>query len=117
MTGATISILGILCCLIIVFLRSGHADYALSVLPILLVPAAYLIAIPFADWLFAADNISPAFVRTVITVGGFILFVILLTLFSRRIKAHKNRSLYWGLCFLYCTVLLGIYLYHLSLLV
>ena len=110
MTAATIAILGVLCCLSVVFLRSGHADYAVSVLPVLFVPAAYLVAVTFSGLILVGWETPTA--RSVILLAGLALSLVGMGLFSLRIRVKKNRRLYLALTLIYCILLAVIYLTH-----
>lgn len=113
MTGASVAILAILCCLIVVFLRSGHADYAVSVVPILLVPAAHLAGIPLTRLVLDFYPCRPFLVRVFTDVVGLAVACLLIAVFSRKIPTPKNKKLYLVLCTCYCVLLAFVYLYNL----
>lgn len=46
MVTECVAILAISLCLVVVFIRAGHGDYAASVTPILVVPFVHLLALP-----------------------------------------------------------------------
>lgn len=45
----SVAIFGITVCILIVFVRSGNADYAIATLPLLIVPAANVLGWPVAS--------------------------------------------------------------------
>ena len=113
MVGESIAILGILLCIIVVFVRSGHADYAISVTPILLVPAAQLLGVPVARLLYSLYGWPPYLVRCFVDVGGLAVACVLAAFFSLRIPSKKNKQLYLIITTLYCAALVCVYIYHL----
>ena len=50
MVTECVAILAISLCLVVVFIRAGHGDYAASVTPILVVPFVHLLALPVSWW-------------------------------------------------------------------
>ena len=50
MVTECVAILAISLCLVVVFIRAGHGDYAASVTPILVVPFVHLLALPVIWW-------------------------------------------------------------------
>lgn len=113
MVGESIAILAIMACIAVVFVRSGHADYGISVLPIALVPAAHLLGVPIAQMVVDLYGVRPYLVRCFVDVAGLAVACLLLAVFSSRIKAQKNKKLYLIICTLYCVILDCVYLYYL----
>ena len=61
MVTECVAILAISLCLVVVFIRAGHGDYAASVTPILVVPFVHLLALPVDRF---------AFSRACASIGG-----------------------------------------------
>lgn len=64
MVTECVAILAISLCLVVVFIRAGHGDYAASVTPILVVPFVHLLALPVSWW---TDSLFP---RACASIGG-----------------------------------------------
>lgn len=81
--------------MIFVFIRAGHSDYAASLVPILIVPSAHLIAAPLlrmTDSLLVdiPYQLSLAFVD----IAAVAIACLLVILFSAKIKSKKNKNVY-----------------------
>lgn len=91
----SISILAILLCMVVVFVRAQRIDYAISITPIMLLPAAHLFAlicmrlakysVPFTSY-----RVIIAFVD----IASLAVSSGLLLLFSSKIKSKRNKRLY-----------------------
>ena len=68
MVTECVAILAISLCLVVVFIRAGHGDYAASVTPILVVPFVHLLALPVS--------------------------CLMIMSFSGKIRNRKNKKLY-----------------------
>lgn len=114
MMGESVAIIAILLCIIVVFVRSGHADYAISIIPILIVPAAHIAGLPLAQLLQKTILVSQLYVaRCFIDIIGLAIACLLIVVFSVKIKSTKNKKLYISLCSLYCMALTCVYVYNL----
>lgn len=114
MIGESVAIIAVLLCIIVVFVRSGHADYAISILPILMVPATHIAGLPLAQLLQKTVLVSQLYVaRCFIDIIGLAVCCLLIAIFSVKIKNGKNKKLYIALCSLYCVALTCVYVYNL----
>ncbi|NCC07999.1 MAG: hypothetical protein EOM30_08155 [Clostridia bacterium] len=89
------AIIAIILCMVFIFMRSGHGDYALSVLPLIIVPFVQIIA-PFAAHLIVGMGFSkyPAMTAAVIDICALALTCVCIILTSVKIKSKKNKNLY-----------------------
>lgn len=109
----SVAIFGITVCILIVFVRSGNADYAIATLPLLIMPAANVLGWPVAS---LVNNMMPGnqlyLVRCFVDVLGVAIACGLIVLFSGKVKAKKKKQLYIGMCSLYCIVLTCVFIYN-----
>lgn len=102
----SVSILAILVLMIVIFLRAGHADYSVGVVPLLLVPLVHTLSYAVLRW---TDRWIPTipFQRLVAfcDIGGLALSCLLITLVSMKIKKPRNKKIYILLLVLYNVVL------------
>ena len=81
------AILAISLCLVVVFIRAGHGDYAASVTPILAVPFVHLLALPVSWWtdsLFPA--LAPQSVVAFADIAAVVVSCLMIMSFSGKIK-------------------------------
>ncbi len=90
-----VAILAISLCMIGMFIRTGHGDYALGTTPILIVPAVHLLARPVSMWL---DSIIPSFppqsIIAFADIGAVAITGLLIMFFAGKIKSSKIKKLY-----------------------
>ena len=95
MVTECIAILAISLCLVVVFIRAGHGDYAASVTPILAVPFVHLLALPVSWWtdsLFPA--LAPQSVVAFADIAAVVVSCLMIMSFSGKIRNRKNKKLY-----------------------
>ncbi len=100
------AIIAIIICIAFIFMRSGHGDYALSVLPLIIVPFVQIIA-PFAANIIVGFGLARYIAMTVsvIDIGALALTCVLIIITSVKIKSKKNKTLYIVLMCGYSVVL------------
>lgn len=113
MVGESIAIIFILLCIVFVFIRSGHIDYALGVVPIILVSASHLMGVPIAKVIYSFHGISPYLIRCFVDVAGLALACVLTAIFSTHISSSQNKKVYLVITTIYCVVLTCVYIQNL----
>ena len=82
MMGESVAIIAILLCIVVVFVRSGHADYAISIIPILIVPATHIAGLPLAQLLQKTVLVSQLYVtRCFIDIIGLAIACLLIVIY------------------------------------
>lgn len=109
----SISILAILCCLLVVFIRAHRPDYAISITPIMILPFAHLVALGILKAAvillpFSSYYICLAFVD----IAALAISSALLLLFSVKIKSKRNKRLYIMMLAGYNVILTCAYVYQ-----
>lgn len=109
----SVSILAISICMVVVFLKAGHADYALSLTPIMLVPFTHIafLFILRVTHVFL-PTISYRIVLSFADMAALAVASILLLFFSYKIKSKRNKKLYIVLLCGYNIVLTCAYVYQ-----
>jgi len=87
-------ITGILFLVALSFAASKRKQFALAVIPLILVPAFHLLGYPLSPWIAGLLDTAVWRIYILIDVVGLILSCILLALLSFRIKATRNRALF-----------------------
>ena len=93
MVTECVAILAISLCLVVVFIRAGHGDYAASVTPILVVPFVHLLALPVSWWtdsLFPA--LAPQSVVAFADIAAVVVSCLMIMSFSGKIRNRKNKK-------------------------
>jgi len=90
------------------FLRANRPNYAVSVLPLLLVPLAHLGSNPVARLLIKMTGLSTLEARVLFDVFALILACILFSLLSTSISSKKSRTVFVFCCGLFSLILTGI---------
>lgn len=94
----SIAILAITLCMIVIFVRSKHADYAFSTVPILIVPAMHLLAMmvlrTYGQVLYHGPYQLPVSLMDIVALAISCLCIIGL---STKVKNAKNKKLYIAL--------------------
>ena len=96
MVTECVAILAISLCLVVVFIRAGHGDYAASVTPILAVPFVHLLALPVSWWtdsLFPA--LAPQSVVAFADIAAVVVSCLMIMSFSGKIR---NRRIEKAVC-------------------
>lgn len=113
MTTESISILAITLCMMFLFVRAKRPDYAVSLVPLLLVPAAQLLALPVAHALGGlAPHMHYRMVVAFADVAALAISCGLVELFSSRIKSKKNKRLYIALLIGFNIILACVFIYR-----
>ena len=87
MVTECVAILAISLCLVVVFIRAGHGDYAASVTPILALPVSW-----WTDSLFPA--LAPQSVVAFADIAAVVVSCLMIMSFSGKIRNRKNKKLY-----------------------
>lgn len=109
----SVSILAILICIAIIFMRSGHRVAALGVTPLLLVPAVHILARGLSFWMVKwlprmPREVMIAFADIAAVAGtGLMIF-----LMAGKLKAPRARKLYVSLMSGYNIILTCTYVYQ-----
>ncbi|MEG2653193.1 MAG: hypothetical protein RSA17_06410 [Ruthenibacterium sp.] len=113
MITESIAISAIALCLMFLFVRGKHPDYAISVSPILLVPIIHLTALLA---LRAADGFLPTVPYQMMVawadMAALAVSCALFVTFSVKIKSKKTKRLYIMLMVGYSVLLTGAYVYQ-----
>lgn len=89
------AILAISLCLIVIFIRAGHKNYAPAITPILAVPFAHLLAIPASLWI--APMLAPFPRESIIAfadIGAVVVCGLLIMFFAQKIKNPAAKKVY-----------------------
>lgn len=109
----SVSILAILLCIVIIFVRSGHRVAALSTVPLLLVPAVHLLAFGLS-WALAPA--LPGVPREVMIafadIAAVALAGVVVHLQSVKLHSKKVRRVYATLICGYNIILTCVYVYN-----
>ena len=87
MVTECVAILAISLCLVVVFIRAGHGDYAASVTPILVVPFVHLLALPVSWW---TDSLFPALAPQSVVAFADIAAVVVSCLMIMSFSFHSG---------------------------
>lgn len=114
MVVESVAILGITLCILVVFVRSGNADYAVAATPLLIVPAVNLVGVLAARLGGGAPVWGDQFflIRCFLDVAGVAVACGLIVLFSGKVKNRRKKGLYVGICSAYCILLTCAYIYN-----
>lgn len=95
MVTECVAILAISLCMIGMFVRTGHGDYALATTPILLVPLTHLLALPVSWWTDSLIvSFPPESIVAFADIGAVAVTGLLIMFFSGKIKSPKIKKLY-----------------------
>lgn len=95
MVTECVAILAISLCMIGMFVRTGHGDYALATTPILIVPAVHLLALPVSWWTDPMiASFPPQSIVAFADIGAVAVTGLLIMFFSGKIKSPKIKKLY-----------------------
>ncbi len=100
-----ICIILIIFLLIFAFLRSHRKKYAISMIPLVILPAMHLIAYPISYYLSRTFGIMEGKTQNVITIIALIISCIALGIMSGFFNVKKNRIAYITICGIYTLVL------------
>lgn len=90
-----VAILAISLCMIALFVRAGHSDYALSTTPILVVPAVHLLAWPVSWWTDPIiSSFPPQSIIAFADIGAVAITGLMIMFFAGKIKRPKIKKLY-----------------------
>ncbi|MBD5101615.1 MAG: hypothetical protein HDT27_02760 [Subdoligranulum sp.] len=90
-----VAILAISLCMIALYVRTGHGDYALSTTPILIVPAVHLVALPVSRWTDPIfSGFPPQSIVAFADIGAVAITGLLIMFFAGKIKSAKIKKLY-----------------------
>lgn len=109
MVVEAIAIITIFIVLLFGFLRAGKKDYAVAVVPLILVPLVQVL-ISLTMELFAISLGSD--MKSIILIIGLVLSIILTVLASQTVKARRLRLIFIILCSGFTTLLTFIFLYN-----
>ena len=103
-------------CLIIIFWRSGSANYAIGTSPVLVPPFFQFIGYPVWKILETAAIVLPNYVVYAgLNLFGLAMASFMIAIFATKFKQKKNRNLYIASLGLYCFILTGIFInYHIQ---
>ena len=89
-----------------VFLRSGRKDYALTTLPLMLLPTVHVItSLLLASPLNGAFSLDTGGITVAIDATSLVVSCVLLGLFSHQITSKKARNFYLVISILFVVVL------------
>ena len=109
----SVAILAVTICIMVVFIRSKNTDYAISVTPLLCVPAAHLLFRPvFAGLQFWIPKMPKQLSLAFTDIAALAVTCLLIFLFSSKIKNAKNKKLYIALLSGYSIILTCAYVYQ-----
>lgn len=109
MVVEAIAIITIFILLLFGFLRAGKKDYAVAILPLVLVPLIQVL-ISLTMELFAIS--LGADMKSTILIIGLVLSIILTVLASQLVKSKRSRLIFIILCSCFTTLLTFIFLYN-----
>ncbi|MEF9969037.1 MAG: hypothetical protein RR867_03425 [Ruthenibacterium sp.] len=90
-----VAILAITLCMVVVFVRAGHGDYAASLVPILIVPAAHLVATPLIHLFASAFTALPhQMLLAFADIAALGIACVCVVFLSAKIKSRKNKRVY-----------------------
>ncbi len=100
-----ISIILIIFLLIFAFLRARRKKYAISMIPLMILPGLHLISYPISYYLHRTFDIAEKQTQNVITVIALIISCIALGIMSSSFNIKKNRIAYIVICGIYTLIL------------
>lgn len=84
--------------MVVVFVRAGHGDYAASLVPILIVPAAHLVATPLIRIFASALTTMPhQMLLAFVDIAAVCIACVCVAFLSAKIKSKKNKRVYMTL--------------------
>ena len=98
MTTECLVITIIIFTIVLVFLRARRKRYAFGVLPLMLVPVAYLIGQPISRLIVAGFALKTADVMNVIIILSLVIACIMFGFLSNGIELKRTRAAYFILC-------------------
>ncbi len=100
-----ISIVMIIFLMAVVFLRAHRKDYAVTTLPLLILPLLHIFSLWVAEPISKLFPLEPAGVTVAIDATALIISCTALGVFSNRITAKRPRRIYLILCGVFVTIL------------
>lgn len=100
-----ISIVMIILLMAVVFLRAHRKDYAVTTLPLLILPLLHIFSLWAAKPISRIFPLEPAGVMVAIDATALIISCTALGFFSHRITAKKPRMVYLLFCGIFVTIL------------
>ncbi len=98
MTAECVAILAVLGLFTLVLARSGRVTSAFALLPLLLVPLAYLAGLPLSAALVTVLPVSRGGVRVCVTLFGLVAACVLFGMLCGNFQSRRARRLYLGMC-------------------
>lgn len=95
MLAESISVLAITLCMLVLFLKAGHKNYAASLIPLLIVPAGHI----FTQLLLYiinhyAHGVPIAIISAFVDMALLAISCLLVYFFSCKIKYPRNKKIY-----------------------
>ncbi len=113
MTVECVAILAILGIFTFSLARSGRRTTALALLPLLLVPLAFLAGMPLAATLASVTDIPRGTVRACVTLAGLVAACVLFGMLCGNFRSSRTRRLYLIMCGGFSAILTVILLFNL----
>lgn len=95
MVTESVAILAVTICMILLFIRAGHGDYAASLIPLLIVPFMHMLAVLTLHAFHGIFvSIPYALLVSFADIIGLAISCLLIIVFSNKVKSKKNKRLY-----------------------
>lgn len=107
----SLSIILIILGIFVVFLRSKRADYALSTIPLAIVPAAQLLSELFVPSISRGLSLDAAIVQVGVVAGSLIIACIVMGLMSNQIRSKRSRGTYLAVCGMFLLILSSVFIH------
>ncbi len=88
-----------------VFLRSHKPKSALCTIPLISVPAMHIIGYPISRWISAISSASVVNAHIAIDILGFLIFIVLTSVFLKHFRSAKTKVGYFALSGLFSIAL------------
>lgn len=100
-----ISIVVIILMIVFVFLRAGRKDYALTSLPLLVLPLMHTLSLLVSSSLIGVFSLDAGGITVAIDATALVISCMFLGLLSHRINSTKARGIYLLICGAFVVVL------------
>lgn len=92
------SIVIVLGAMFFVFMRAGKKEYAVAILPLLIVPLMHIVSGPVARWFSHFLPLTSVEIRVALDLTAGLISCLLIGVSSRRITASRSRTVFSFFC-------------------
>ena len=93
------AILAVTLCMVVVLVRSGNSDYAVSILPVMVIPAVHLAAgLILGKLNVRIGMMPPQMLVSFVDIAALAIVSLCVFALSVKVKSKRNRKVYLILC-------------------